>query len=109
MGWGQNIYLIHCHYLDCLLQDLVHEIAGGAAMQAVGGLMKMEDVAVGVWVEQVARKTGWLVSYIHHDGFNRNWCHPDDITSHKVTPERTRCIFEHLNEITCCLDENYPN
>jgi len=88
------------------VQDLVREIATGAAVRAVGGLLKMEDVAVGTWVEQAAEERHWEVQYINHSGFNKQTCAPEDITSHFVTPERMRCIFEHRDETTCCSEDS---
>ena len=62
----------------------------------------MEDVAVGIWVEHIAETRQWEVQYIHHGGFNPVGCSSKDITSHKISPERQRCIFEHPKEDACC-------
>ena len=85
------------------MQDLVREIAAGAAVQA--GSLKYEDVTAGIWVEQAALLNDWVVMYAFHTGFNSSGCGQGDITSHRMIPERMLCIYEHL-EKDCCENMN---
>ena len=91
---------MHNHFAP---QDLVREIAAGAALQA--GSLHYEDVTAGIWVEQAALLRNWVVMYASHKGFNSNGCDQKDITSHRMTPERMLCTYEHFGK-DCCDEMN---
>ena len=86
---------------NILLQDLVREIAAGAAMKVSNHVVfKLEDVAVGMWVDYVAREKGWTLNLVMDKGFNFISCRPYDVVSHYVKPEQMWCMFERPNR--CC-------
>ena len=78
----------------CPAQDLVREVAAGAALAAGNhSLFRLEDVAVGSWVAYVAAGRGWQVRYASDTRFNYNGCAARDIVSHYVKPAAARCMF----------------
>ena len=84
-------------------QDLVREIASGAALQACKHrIFKLEDIAMGSWIEYVAQRKGWTVNYDMDLGFNFHGCKATDIVSHYVKPAFVRCMFAQLPETRCC-------
>ncbi len=88
-----------CHVLA---QDLVREVAAGAALKAMNHrIFKLEDIAMGSWVDYVAKERGWGVQYMSHAGFNFVGCSTADIVSHYVRPAQARCMFQHEGR-SCC-------
>ena len=85
-----------------LQQDLVREVAAGAALKASNHrIFKLEDIAMGSWVEYVARERGWGVQYMSHTGFNFAGCNTADVVSHYVRPAQAQCMFKHEGR-SCC-------
>ena len=85
-----------------LAQDLVREVAAGAALKAMNHrIFKLEDIAMGSWVEYVAKERGWGVQYMSHAGFNFVGCSTADVVSHYVRPAQARCMFKHEGR-SCC-------
>ena len=85
-----------------LQQDLVREVAAGAAVKASNHrTFKLEDIAMGSWVEYVARERGWGVQYMSHTGFNFAGCNTADVVSHYVRPAQAQCMFRHEGR-SCC-------
>lgn len=68
VGWGE--------------QDLARQVAGGAALQVGGSsLFKLEDVAVGSWLDHVAQTRGLSLNLVHDPRFSylpgcRSRCDP---------------------------------
>lgn len=84
-----------------LLQDLVQEIAAGAALKAQDHQMfKLEDIAVGSWVEWVGKDRMWDIHYVADQAFNYNGCNGQDAVSHYIKPRGMRCMFK--NGGACC-------
>lgn len=69
-------------------QDLVRAVAAGNR-----SLFRLEDVAAGSWVADVAAERGWEVLYTSDMRFNYNGCAERDIVSHYVKPAAARCMF----------------
>lgn len=87
------------------LQDLVREVAAGAALKASNHrIFKLEDIAMGSWVEYIAKERGWGVQYMSHAGFNFVGCSTADVVSHYVRPAQARCMFKR-QERGCCKNE----
>ena len=83
-------------------QDLVRQIAAGGALLALGHrIFKLEDVAVGAWVEWVANSKGWTVAYAGDVRFNFHGCQTNDIVSHYIGPEQTRCMHAASSPVCC--------
>ncbi|XP_019245264.1 PREDICTED: hydroxyproline O-galactosyltransferase GALT3 isoform X2 [Nicotiana attenuata] len=67
-------------------------------------LFKLEDVAVGIWVEEFRRK-GNKVQYVDDDRFHNAGCDSDYILAHYQTPRMVLCLWEKLqkeHEPNCC-------
>lgn len=83
------------------LQDLVGEIAAGAALISSGhNLFKLEDISVGAWVEFVGKEKKWHINYVSDSAFNYNGCEPYDIVSHYIRPRAMHCMFKKQG--FCC-------
>jgi len=78
-------------------QDLVRDIAGGAALA---------DIALGAWVAYVAAERRWEIKYASDRRFNYNGCAPGDIVSHYVRPAAARCMFAAGGR--CCAGDGNP-
>ncbi len=88
-------------------QDLVREIAGGAALAASNhSLFRLEDIALGAWVAYVAAERRWEIKYASDRRFNYNGCAPGDIVSHYVRPAAARCMFAAGGR--CCAGDGNP-
>lgn len=85
-----------------MLQDLVREIAAGAALQACNHtIFKLEDVAMGSWIEYIGQQNKWSVNYDADTAFNFHGCQNEDIVSHYIKPEFARCMFAN-KDVRCC-------
>lgn len=92
---------VDCGVVDGL-QDLVREVASGAALKTNNHrIFKLEDVAMGSWIEYIAKEKGWAVQYINHQGFNYGGCSPNDVVSHYIKPQQARCIHQQ-HDRSCC-------
>lgn len=79
----------------------MREIAAGAAMKTNNHkIFKLEDIAVGSWIEFVAKEKKWDITYVMDNGFNYNGCSAYDVVSHYVKPKGMRCSFK--NDGACC-------
>ncbi|XP_060212848.1 hydroxyproline O-galactosyltransferase GALT3 [Lycium barbarum] len=67
-------------------------------------LFKLEDVAVGIWVEEFRRK-GHKVQYVHDERFYNAGCESGYILAHYQNPRMVLCLWEKLqkeHEPNCC-------
>ncbi|KAL8486075.1 hypothetical protein ACS0TY_022977 [Phlomoides rotata] len=67
-------------------------------------LFKLEDVAVGIWIEQYKEK-GQTVEYVNDDKFNNAGCEADYILAHYQNPRMMLCLWEKLlkhHKPECC-------
>ena len=81
----------------------MREIAAGAALQACNHtIFKLEDIAMGSWIEWVAEHKGWTINYDMDVCFNFHGCQPTDIVSHYIKPEAVRCMYDRLPDNVCC-------
>lgn len=84
-----------------LAQDLVREIAAGAALKPQKHqVFKLEDIAVGSWIEFVGAERGWEINYVPDPAFNYMGCNGQDAVSHYIKPQNMRCMFK--SEGACC-------
>ncbi|KAE9604412.1 putative galactosylxylosylprotein 3-beta-galactosyltransferase [Lupinus albus] len=66
-------------------------------------LFKMEDVSMGMWVEQF--NSSKLVKYVHSSKFCQFGCVEDYYTAHYQSPRQMMCLWEKLQRQTrpqCC-------
>ncbi|KAJ7530163.1 hypothetical protein O6H91_15G082500 [Diphasiastrum complanatum] len=67
-------------------------------------LFKLEDVAMGIWIEEFRRK-GHDVSYVHDMQFDIAGCKTGYVIAHYQTPRNMLCIWEQLQRglgPVCC-------
>ncbi|CAN4107097.1 unnamed protein product [Withania somnifera] len=67
-------------------------------------LFKLEDVAVGIWVEEFRRKDH-KVQYVNDERFYNAGCESGYILAHYQTPRMVLCLWEKLrkeHEPNCC-------
>ncbi|KAJ8619317.1 hypothetical protein MRB53_027846 [Persea americana] len=66
-------------------------------------LFKLEDVAMGIWIEQY-KKSGHEVHYITDDRFHNAGCEPNYILAHYQGPRLMLCLWDNLqrHEPNCC-------
>ncbi|RAL38608.1 hypothetical protein DM860_002586 [Cuscuta australis] len=67
-------------------------------------LFKLEDVAVGIWIEEFKRN-GRGVKYVNDDRFYNAGCESNYILAHYQNPRMVLCLWEKLqieNQPNCC-------
>ncbi|KAJ4843891.1 hypothetical protein Tsubulata_025941 [Turnera subulata] len=67
-------------------------------------LFKLEDVAMGIWIEQF-RNSGQQVNYISDDRFYNAGCEAEYILAHYQSPRLVLCLWEKLqkdHQPSCC-------
>lgn len=86
-----------------ITKDLVVEIAAGAAMKVQNHtLFRLEDIAMGSWVDFVSSDRGWYIQRLKDKRFNFNGCLASDLVSHYIQAEQMQCMYEHSGR--CCVD-----
>jgi hypothetical protein len=68
------------------------------------GLFKLEDVAMGIWIQQF-NQTIKRVKYINDKRFHNSDCKSNYILVHYQTPRLILCLWEKLqkeNQSICC-------
>jgi len=63
----------------------------------------MEDVSMGMWVEQFNRSRP--VEYVHSERFHQSGCVDDYYTAHYQSPKQLVCMWEILQsegKAKCC-------
>eukprot|EP00884_Botryococcus_braunii_P001415 jgi/Botrbrau1/11274/Bobra.0038s0042.1 len=101
--WPNATYPPWAHGAGYIIsQDLARQVAAGGALQVDGGrLFKLEDVAVGSWLDHVARSRGTALNLVHDPRFNYlSGCHARDVVSHYISAEEMRCM--HSRGGQCC-------
>jgi beta-1,3-galactosyltransferase len=67
-------------------------------------LFKLEDVAMGIWIEQF-KNSGQEVHYMTDDRFYNAGCETDYILAHYQSPRLVLCLWEKLqkeHQPACC-------
>ncbi|XP_057806120.1 LOW QUALITY PROTEIN: hydroxyproline O-galactosyltransferase GALT3-like [Salvia miltiorrhiza] len=67
-------------------------------------LFKLEDVAVGIWIQQYESK-GQKIEYVNDDRFNNEGCESDYILAHYQNPRMMLCLWDNLLKLhkpQCC-------
>ncbi|XP_023540320.1 hydroxyproline O-galactosyltransferase GALT3 [Cucurbita pepo subsp. pepo] len=84
-------------------RDIAKFIVRGHQSRALK-LFKLEDVAMGIWIEQFS-KGGKEVQYINEERFYNSGCEANYILAHYQSPRLVLCLWERLQkqfESTCC-------
>lgn len=68
--------------------------AGTAFAASEGGhLFKLEDVALGSWLEWTAARRGFTLHLVPDKRFNFEGCSFGDLVSHYIRPVQMRCMW----------------
>ncbi|XP_071937718.1 hydroxyproline O-galactosyltransferase GALT3-like isoform X1 [Coffea arabica] len=71
-------------------------------------LFKLEDVAVGIWIEQF-KSLGHSVKYVDDERFYISGCEPNYVLAHYQTPRKLLCMWEKLQKQKHRHDGDPPN
>ncbi|KAK6928184.1 Galectin, carbohydrate recognition domain [Dillenia turbinata] len=69
-------------------------------------MFKLEDVAMGIWIEEL-KKGGLEVSYMKEDRVFNEGCKDGYVVAHYQSPRDLLCLWQKLqetNEAKCCVD-----
>lgn len=101
--------LVNCESIQ--LSTELMSICGssaGAAMAALNHrLLRLEDVAMGSWIQFVGQDKGWQVILRPERGFNFSGCRGGDVVSHYITPKAMLCMAKQRRE-QCCTEYGEP-
>ncbi|KAL0290227.1 UNVERIFIED_CONTAM: Hydroxyproline O-galactosyltransferase GALT3 [Sesamum angustifolium] len=102
--WPHSSYPPWAHGPGYIIsQDIARFIVEGHQEEDLM-LFKLEDVAVGIWIEQFEKK-GQKIEYVHDDRFNNAGCESDYILAHYQNPRMMLCLWEKLqkeHKPECC-------
>lgn len=117
--YPKDTYPPWAHGVASLLSmDLVRAIvSSGIAWSAKstmhnGDLFILEDVALGIWVDQVVelnnnniniKEEGLKVRYVTDERFNYSGCKKGDIASHYMTPDTMLCAWASGGKVCTCM------
>jgi beta-1,3-galactosyltransferase len=117
--YPRDTYPPWAHGVASLLSmDLVRAIVSSGIAWSVeatmhnGDLFKLEDVALGIWVDEVVKlnnnkegykEEGWKVRYVIDERFNYSGCKEGDIASHYMTPETMLCAWASGGKVCACM------
>eukprot|EP01025_Chloroclados_australasicus_P007357 TRINITY_DN1235_c2_g1_i6.p1 TRINITY_DN1235_c2_g1~~TRINITY_DN1235_c2_g1_i6.p1 ORF type:complete len:415 (-),score=40.75 TRINITY_DN1235_c2_g1_i6:485-1729(-) len=94
--WPEKLYPPWAHGAGYIIsKDLAKEIAGGASLLPTSPqLFRFEDVAMGMWVNQVAKDRNINISYVNDNDFGF-WteCKSNYVVIHYVKPDKMRSMF----------------
>lgn len=73
-------------------------------MTLVFQLFKLEDVAMGIWIQEY-KNTGQEINYVTDDRFYNEGCESDYILAHYQSPRLLLCLWTKLQKdhrAFCC-------
>lgn len=88
-------------------RDIAKFIVGGHRERDIM-LFKLEDVAVGIWIEQF-KSLGHSVKYVDDERFYISGCEPNYVLAHYQTPRKLLCMWEKLQKQKHRHDDDPPN
>ncbi|XP_075516259.1 hydroxyproline O-galactosyltransferase GALT3 isoform X2 [Primulina tabacum] len=104
--WPHSLYPPWAHGPGYIIsQDIAKFIVNGHMKRELT-LFKLEDVGVGIWVEQF-EKHGNKIEYVNDDRFHNAGCESDYILAHYQNPRKMLCLWEKLHKDQkpeCCED-----
>ncbi|XP_073276151.1 hydroxyproline O-galactosyltransferase GALT3 [Primulina huaijiensis] len=104
--WPHSLYPPWAHGPGYIIsQDIAKFIVYGHMKRELT-LFKLEDVGVGIWVEQF-EKHGHKIEYVNDDRFHNAGCESDYILAHYQNPRKMLCLWEKLHKDQkpeCCED-----
>lgn len=85
-----------------LTYDIAVEIATGSPYALGKTLFRLEDVATGIWMQEVVQKKNWTVGFHSSKRYNSQGCRDTDIISHYIKPDHQyhlwktgKCLLLH--------------
>ncbi|KAI3427158.1 hypothetical protein D9Q98_007095 [Chlorella vulgaris] len=103
--WPADRFPVWAHGAGYVLSaDLAVEVAAGTAYAAsVGGhLFKLEDIAVGSWLEWAAQQRGFELHLAQDKRFNFGGCRFGDLVSHYIKPQQQLCMWAQQGRCKGC-------
>ncbi|XP_047960173.1 hydroxyproline O-galactosyltransferase GALT3 [Salvia hispanica] len=102
--WPNSTYPPWAHGPGYIISNDIAEfiVAGHRARDLM--LFKLEDVAVGIWIQQYESK-GQKIEYVNDDRFNNEGCEADYILAHYQNPRMMLCLWDNLlknHKPECC-------
>ncbi|KAL7123722.1 hypothetical protein ABFS83_14G001600 [Erythranthe nasuta] len=95
--WPHSTYPPWAHGPGYVIsQDVARFIVEGHKQRDLM-LFKLEDVAVGIWIEEY-RKRGRKIEYMNNDRFYNAGCEAEYILAHYQNPRLMLCLWENLNK-----------
>ncbi|KAG8372828.1 hypothetical protein BUALT_Bualt12G0107600 [Buddleja alternifolia] len=102
--WPHSSYPPWAHGPGYIIsQDIARFIVQGHQQRELK-LFKLEDVAVGIWIEQFEKK-GHKIEYINDDRFHNAGCESNYVLAHYQNPRMMLCLWEKLqkeHKPECC-------
>lgn len=102
--WPREAYPPWAHGPGYIIsQDIAKFIVQGHQKRNLQ-LFKLEDVAVGIWIEQY-KNQGHKVEYVSDDRFYNSGCESNYILAHYQNPRKVLCLWEKLqkeHKPECC-------
>lgn len=77
-----------------MTMDIAAEIATGSPYALGNPLFRLEDVATGIWIQEVARRKNWTLALQSSTRYNPQGCKEDDIVSHYMKPPQQLHIWQ---------------
>ncbi|KAL3641864.1 hypothetical protein CASFOL_012679 [Castilleja foliolosa] len=103
--WPNPLYPPWAHGPGYIIsQDIAKFIVQGHQQRDLM-LFKLEDVAVGIWIEQYEKNRNKKVEYVNDDRFYNVGCETDYILAHYQNPRMMLCLWEKLqreHKAECC-------
>lgn len=102
--WAQEYYPPWAHGPGYIISEDIAKFVVQGHREKRLKLFKLEDVAMGIWVEEY-KKSGHNVYYINNDQFFNTGCKPDYVIAHYQGPRSILCLWQKLQQGSgpvCC-------
>ncbi|KAI4303084.1 hypothetical protein MLD38_038757 [Melastoma candidum] len=102
--WPHNSYPPWAHGLGYIISRDVAKFVVTGHQKGELKLFKLEDVAMGIWVDQL-KKSGQQVHYVNDDRFYNAGCENGYVLAHYQGPRKVLCLWEMLqkeHQPNCC-------
>lgn len=102
--WAQEVYPPWAHGPGYVISEDIAKFVVEGHRENKLTLFKLEDVAMGIWVEEY-KKSGHKVYYVNNNQFFNNGCEPDYVIAHYQGPRSILCLWQKLQQGSgpvCC-------
>lgn len=96
--WGNDTYPPWAHGPGYIMsQDIAHFVVEGHQKNLLK-FFKLEDVAMGIWVDQYKRQKHKVVDYVTYDSYQHGMCENGFTISHYQNPSQMQCLWNNEME-----------